>query len=609
MEKQTILQEIFLIEKKLSEVSLKVKQAEVFASIDLWIEHVLKSDLQLANHFAIPTAERIRKALLTLITTNSPLTMPILNLLSTRIASYIAIIDDLKPHPMIGPAASSILDDFLPLVSLVHKYDIHFEQNKSIQLIRQALESNRLHIYQSYSKEPHLRIVLKTLQLDKSRDDKESVQYLLNFLFDQLKQNILQKGFILQPRHGWWALLDLMEESDPEWLLQNHDDLNEILQSFLRATEYVPTTDPTSVVPEMNSTYNEEIWVTINMMRFYKTSIDKFVPAETMALLRTRIESNLRDLVGKRNDDSIRSNLCKLLVSYEALDYLNYVEIVNICNQEQLDLSDRFIGKYLYNNDILDQFRPIKSSIHSLIEKRENWTKHLLSSLLISGPAGSGKSELMKQIIAEIKKVSEANGKEFHQQLFTIGTEIRTADELKETLKSIQTAVGDSKVRVVAFDEFDKAEFNFPLSFLEVLAAETKIDEPVTFWMFGQSSYPTFDILSSYANSLSDKALRDFLTRIGLGKMNMGELKVSPQQKILTALGYAMIKFKNLESVSKSFLSYFASNEKLQNNRELIADFERCASYKDKKLGLSDHIPFRTHWATEKADEGIRIIG
>src|SRR5215213_3482673 len=103
----------------------------------------------------------------------------------------------------------------------------------------------------------------------------------------------------------------------------------------------------------MNSRYNEKVWVSINMMRVYRTSIDKFIPPLTIAKLKIKIESNLRDLI-KDDYDSIRSNQCKLLVLYEALEYQNYVEVVNICNKDQIDIKGQSIGKYLYNNGIVD---------------------------------------------------------------------------------------------------------------------------------------------------------------------------------------------------------------------------------------------------------------
>jgi len=609
METKKILQEIDTLENKLLIVSKKIEKAREFGSIELWIAHVLERDRELATHFVIPTDARIRRALLTLIKTNSPLTLPIIKLLSTRIASYIAIIDDLRYHPMIGPTLKAILDNFEPLERLIRTHDVHFEPTKSIDVIHQALKDNRLSIYQSYPREPDLRIVLKTLQQDASRDDEESLHYLLEFLFAQLKRNLIQPGLISQQRHGWWALLDLLVESDPEWLDKNREDLSSILLSFLNAPPDTPGTwDPTSVVPEMNSRYNEKVWVSINMMRVYRTSIDKFIPPLTIAKLKIKIESNLRDLI-KDDYDSIRSNQCKLLVLYEALEYQNYVEVVNICNKDQIDIKGQSIGKYLYNNGIVDDFRPIKSSIGRLIVNRENWTKHMLSSLLISGPAGSGKSELMRQVIDEIKKTAEANEKEFHEQFITIGKNINTAEQLQDALTDIQTHAGErNKVRVVAFDEFDKAGFNFPLQFLEVLAAGTKNEDPVTFWIFGQSSYPTFHIYKSFAESQTDKTLRDFLTRIQLGSINIPELKVSPQQKIFTALGYMISKNPALESVSRSCVGYFATNAVVQNNRELITEIENSAHVEENKLSLRNGFKLRMNGIAKSENEWIRIV-
>jgi hypothetical protein len=608
MEKAAILEEIFTVESSLLEVSTKVRNAKESDSIESWIRHLLKHDPELAKHFVIPTEARIKKPLLDLVTIDSPLTKPILNLLATRIASYVAIIDDLRVHPMIGPKVREILDNFEPLVNLVRKHDFHFEQTKSIEMIRQALIDHRLPIYQSFPKEPNIRIVLKTLQLDRSRADRESLQHLLDFLFDQLKNNLRHPGFISQPRHAWWALLDLLRESDAGWLNEKRKDLNKILLSFLRAIEYSPKeSDLASVVPEMNSSYNEGVWVTVNMMHIYRTSIHKLLPSSTIKELAAKIDLNFRR-ISETNDDSIRSNQCKLLVLYEALAHLNDVEIMRLRGYKKIDLRERFIGRYLYNDDVIANFRTIKGTIQNLIASRQNWTKHILSSLLISGPPASGKSEFIKQIIAEIRKVTEAHDKEFNYQFFTIGTEINTLKDLKAILKSIQSSKNQTgAVRVIAFDEFDKAKFNFSTPFLKILAAGTKKEEPITFWIFGQSSHANFNILKSYAESLEDKTLRDFLTRFELGKIDLAELKVSPQQKIFTALGYAIDKDPQLESVSRNCISYFATNLKLRTNRQLIADFEMSASLKEKRLSIRDNISFSER-TPDVEDAWIKII-
>lgn len=609
MDKTAILQEISAIESKLLEVSQRVKHAERFDSIDSWIQYILEDDHELARHFVIPTSPRIRQPLLDLITINSPLNKPIVKLLSTRIASYVAVIDDLKVHPMIGPVVNIITDNFQPLVKLVRNYDIYFEQKKTIKLIHQALEANRLHVYESFPKEPSIRIVLKTLQLDTSRDDGESVQALLGFLFEQLKWNLRQPGSISQPRHAWWALLDLLEESEPEWLTEHRDILNETLTGFLAATEYQPREqEPTSVVPEMNSIYNEKVWVTVNMLRVYRANIHGLFPPATIGNLVSKIELNMRELIYEQYDDSIRSNQCRLLVLYEAIAYLNYVDAQRLCNEEEVDLRGRYVGQYLYNDDVVSRFRDVKATINNLIADRRNWTRHILSSLLVSGPPASGKSELMRQIVAEIRQTAEANRKDFHEEFFTVGKRISAPEDLKAVLEARPLPSGSEGVRVLAFDEFDKADFKFTAPFLEVLAAETKPDEPVTFWIFGQSSYPTFGIFESYASSLEDRTLRDFLTRFKLGKIDLAELRVSPQQRILTALGYALRKCPQLESVSRDCIRYFAVNEELLDNRTLIAGFDRSTSLKDNRLSLAAGVKFQGQRSEAGKDGWVRII-
>ena len=109
----------------------------------------------------------------------------------------------------------------------------------------------------------------------------------------------------------------------------------------------------------------------------------------------------------------------------------------------------------------MEIYREIRASIEKFVAHRRDWDKHSLSSLLISGSAGAGKSELIKQVIDEIGKLTRAYDKQFSFEYFTIGTQIASKEQLDEKLKLIETRRGPDQVQVVVFDEFEKASADF----------------------------------------------------------------------------------------------------------------------------------------------------
>lgn len=609
MKKRTIIEELFAVESKLLEVSTKIK-AEGFDSIESWIEHVLEHDHDLAQYFLIPNEPHIRQSLLNVIRSNTFLPRTVLNALAIRIASYIASTGDLKSHPLGDDAVATIVNNFYPLTKLVKRHTSYSEHKASIERIAVALRDSRLHIYKTYAGESDLRVVLKTLQVDQSRDDGPALQYLLEFLFHQLMKNLEQREFISQPHHAWWALLDLFSESSSDWLHNHSSDLDKIIGSLLRDTEYIPRAiDPASVLPELNSVYYEKIWITINMMRIYKTNVAEYVDEGKLIELRARIETNIKALLGDYHDDSLKSIQCKLLFLYETLGYLNYLQVVDLCNSNQIDLRARFIGKYFYDDDVMESYGRIRTAIERFIANRRDWDKHSLSSLLVSGSAGMGKSELIKQVIDEIGRLTSAYDKQFSVDYFTIGSQIASKAQLDEKLKLIESRCGADHVQVIVFDEFEKAsaDLDFALSLLPVLEWEIQDQCPLTIWVFAQSSFPTSTIIESHAESLPNKSLRDFLTRIQLGRIDLPSLKTSPQQKILTVLGYAINTDPGLEQISRNCLGYFATNESLQNNRQLIKHVKDTTHLSGKRLSLSEDIHFSLRSALNDRDEWMTI--
>ena len=97
-------------------------------------------------------------------------------------------------------------------------------------------------------------------------------------------------------------------------------------------------------------------------MRIYKTNVAEYVDESKLMELRARIETNIKALLGDYNDDSLKSIQCKLLFLYETLGYLNYLQVVDLCNCNQINLRARFIGKYFYDDDVMERLREDKDS-------------------------------------------------------------------------------------------------------------------------------------------------------------------------------------------------------------------------------------------------------
>ncbi|WP_298199974.1 hypothetical protein [Desulfosporosinus sp.] len=572
MDRQHILNEIDLIEGKLVAVSERIKEARSYDSLEAWLTHIIKDDQEIAKLFLIPTDKQIRKAILILISKSSSVTQPLVTLLATRIASFISTTIDFNSHPMRGLQTEQIINNLNSLVDLTEKYDSYYQSVKSIDLVSQALKRGRLHIYKSFNWEPDLRVVLQTLQMDKNRDNVDAVTTLTNFIFEQLKDNLSKRGAISYPRHAWWAFKDLLSESSNDWIKQNENMINSILKNLIEDTEYdIPTSALKKYVPELNTSYYERIWVTINAIKIYKSKNREFITSTNMNELKKRIDIELKAIMISYTDGSIRSILCKLLLLYEIIGYLEYIDTIYMCEQKAINIAHNRIGRNYYCDIIFSQYHKIKEGITNLISSRHKWTRYNLSSMLISGSAGQGKSELIEQILSEIKDISQERGMDFHQEKYFIGTEIKSDEDLSKVLSTIKAQAKNPKmVRVVIFDEFDKAEFDFYGPFLPFLEAKTQDDESITFYIFAQSTYASYKIFENKASSLPKKSQRDFLTRLQLGYIDMPELRSSGQQKIFTVIGHYLRRYPDVEHISKNCIWFYAHKGSFNNIRDLL---------------------------------------
>lgn len=277
-------------------------------------------------------------------------------------------------------------------------------------------------------------------------------------------------------------------------------------------------------------------------------------------------------------------------------------------NQSELNITNNYIGKYLFNDEIVEKIRVINNTIKNFAKDKEKWTKRIMTTMIINGSAGQGKTELIDQIIFAIKTISVKEKFKFEVEKYSTGKDFNTTEDVAGILKKLEMSRENSKkIRVIVFDEFDKATFDFYSPFLPFLAADTVKNEPLTVWIFAQSSFATFNMFKYHANSLENKGPKDFLTRMQLGVIDIPELRTTALQKIYTILGYTLNKNPNVNEISKKCLFYFAKNEALNNNRDLLKVFTETSEILNNKIALSESIDFSFNFKVKNNSTSIKI--
>ena len=141
------------------------------------------------------------------------------------------------------------------------------------------------------------------------------------------------------------------------------------------------------------------------------------------------------------------------------------------------------------------------------------------------------------------------------------------------------------------FDEIDKADFNFCNPFLSLLESPVLNGRSTPkFWVFTQSQFSKFEDYREYANGLEKKSLRDFLTRLQWGVVEIPDLRFSPEQRLMSAIGIALRQFDKAKSISKGWAAYFMANYKIENNRVLIKDVKEKSIVRNGLLRLPNDL-------------------
>ena len=565
----------------LSQRILKVGQVD---TLNGWIVRVIREEPKLARYLHFPADNACRDALLTLVERQSLLNTPIIHLLAERISVFVAHLRDVHSHAMRGPTLESLVDNVKPMEALLRNYRQRFARPKKIPLVLEAINNHRLHLYKERPGEPDLRVALRAFYEDTDRSNEAANKGILDFVFDILKRET--GSHLSQPRHVWWALLTLFREADEEWLHQRRKPLAVIIRHWLSLEHYAPRADRdfTTVTPELDSITNERAWVTINAMRLVLLGIETVFSPRLMARIHGLIQANLAVALSESQEESMKHLTSRQILLYDAVLYSNRIRALELANSRTINLRTHRIGKFFYDESVSKKFSEISRAAEGFISKPASWIKRTLSSILISGSAGQGKSELALQLSAEFSKIAKRHKRDFVQIRYSIGTEVKSSEELGAALKEMSKAPDSNVVQVIIFDEFDKAKFDFFTPFLPFLEDQTSRNGAISFFLFAQSTYPTRDIFASFAEKSEGKATRDFLTRLQLGAIDLPDIRISPEQRLMTVLGMAKNSRSDVTRISRECVLYFSLQDNLRSNRDLMSAYTNATYFQEEDL-------------------------
>ena len=204
---------------------------------------------------------------------------------------------------------------------------------------------------------------------------------------------------------------------------------------------------------------------------------------------------------------------------------------------------------------------------------------------MISGAAGQGKSELATQLVSEFRGAAARSGTRFDEHMLAIGRDIESKQDLDQRLLEIASRKEPSDVvRCFVLDEIDKASFDVFAPLLTVL--EDSSGGPVTIWVFAQSKAPSFAELQAHAASLEGKSMRDFLTRMQLGHLDVPHIKYSPEQKLCTIVGMAKGRDASLVRLERDLVVELLRRPDIHNNRDILRAVTEYCEIRDGCLVL-----------------------
>lgn len=570
MREFNVIEDVLALEERLARTAEFAAGLPPFDTIGALLHALLQDSSQHSTYLGLPTSRAVRDALLTLLDDDGVLRMPLLTLLAQRLGAFIATLRDIRAHPRASTGAQAAAGAFIQIEQLVARFELNYEARKTVRGVADALRDGRLHAYKVTAQEPDIRVVLRAFYEDDRRDDIDSISTLLDYVLHELKQESLQPGRISQPRHAWWGVITLFDEAPKEWLVTNRQHLRRITTALARRSDYKPTRDSdyVSVAPELHSPDNEDCWVAINALRCLTRDRASVFSRSSTKELQSFVRTILARQTGRKNEAmDFKILQSRLILCYEWLSYDQLLAGLRLADELSISISHHKFGKLLYETSVLTASRDVLDVASDLISNPEKCRKFTQSSLILSGIAGTGKSEFVNQWNDALGEKCFALGRRFEALTFAIGRDIKSQDDLGSALEAVLQPRGANSVVSVFFDEFDKAEFDFFTPFLATL--EQGPAPSLVFWAFAQSTHATAAQLVQAASSDPTKSRRDFLTRLQLGAVDLPSVRFSPRQRVLTTIGLARSTDSTCRRIHRDLVFDVATRPDITSARDI----------------------------------------
>lgn len=562
-------------EKVIHEVADQLRLMPESGAIGSWLISAIERSASLSRRFGMSASPESKEALLQLLQSQEPLAASLSSMLATRVRIYLSSVGHLIQDELVDGVLKSSL---VPLMDLRNLARSARPDNfaPSVSTVAKALKHHRLDGFRDEWTNTDLKVILRALHSNRQGGTKSARDELLKFLISQIRHEASTSGYVPEPRHAWWAIETVIDISDDDFLEKSKATINKAITKLL--TRYEDTfkggAEANTVCPELLTSENERLWAVINIARIlcseYCVHIPHKLQDQCIDILNEKLDS-----IGQstQEQDLVKRALDHLLLCNEVTRIGGVVEAVNIIQSPPIHLRSYRIGRYYYSAQVANVTQGLFAGLQPYFDDPGSCAKPVLTAAMVCGGAGQGKSEFAAQMAAEIQTMASAKALDAKLVSLAVGKQLNSNEELIAKISELYANTRDKDVTVVVFDEIDKADFDFHTPFLTTL--EDGAIRGVVVSIFAQSSFLTKEAYQLFAQEKGNNALRDFLTRIGWGWVTLPQLSLSPDQRLMSAIGMIYAKYGAGVRFSQSWCAYFLNASKIKNNRELRIESER----------------------------------
>lgn len=581
-----ILQEIRRYEKTVLDVIDVMTKASNRYNFNEWLSNLSTSrQPDVFSLFGFPTRPQVVNALLSIVRDKSDIAGPITSLLGQRVALHLAPIEQIAAHTMADGQIKDIPKKLHPVKQMIDKARQPIHRKTWASVVR-ALNAHDLSPFRESLVETDLWIVLKTLQ--EYTGEMKGLNTMQSFVWQHLNEELRRPGHIPEPRHAWWAIATIVRTKGKTWLQKNRGSIEAIYTTLLDRPTYSPREDivKRSIVPELHDEERENLWRSINICLLLRKTRD-LLSEDTLMKLKSNLESTTLSVLKAPTPMLLQPCLTRLLLCYEVADLLDQQTMYELIASSSLDLEKYQFGEAWYSGNVVRTANDMLSMMKHYLKNPQQWSSPTLTSGMLCGLPGQGKSHLLLQFKSEIDKLLVATKIKYNIHVFSMNKDTPTDESLFAILDNLEK---DTK-QIFLIDEFDKSNFNMAKSLLSVLETVDK-HSPLfrSCWLFAQSAFPTLKEYKEFAENqnakMHDASLRDFLSRLKWGCIELTDVRKSSLQRVLSAIGLSVASFGNIKSVDRAWLSYVASRKDQDSNRDIRTMVMNVSSKSDNILKL-----------------------